>query len=123
MSERLSCASYFLYLQLVGYFFLFGSFIYVKGWGNLLLFCYCCLVAKLCPTLCYPMDCSLPGSSVHGISQTRILEWLAISISKGFSGPRGQTPISCLSGRFFTTEPPRKSYLNSCLKKKIPVTF
>ena len=38
-------------------------------------------VAQLCPTLCDPMDCSLPVSSVHGISQTRILEWVAISFS------------------------------------------
>ena len=36
-------------------------------------------VAQLCPTLCNPMDCSLPGSSVHGILQARILEWVAIS--------------------------------------------
>ena len=46
----------------------------------------CChLVAHLCPTLCNPMDCSQPGSSVHGISQARVLEWIAISFSKGFS--------------------------------------
>ena len=38
------------------------------------MYIYCCLVTKLCPTLCYPMDCSPPGSSVHGISQARILE-------------------------------------------------
>ena len=41
----------------------------------------CCLVTKLCPTLCDPMDCSSWGSSVHGILQTRILEWVAISFS------------------------------------------
>ena len=41
----------------------------------------CCLVAKLSPSLCYPTDCSLPGSSVHGIFQPRILEWVAISFS------------------------------------------
>ena len=40
-----------------------------------------CSVAQLCPTLCDPMDCSLPGSSVHGIFQTRILEWVAVSFS------------------------------------------
>ena len=44
-----------------------------------------CLVAQLCPTVCDPMDCSPPGSSVHGILQARILEWVAISFS---SGPR-----------------------------------
>ena len=43
------------------------------------------LVALSCRTLCYPMDCSLPGSSVHGISQTRILEWVAIPFSRGSS--------------------------------------
>ena len=47
--------------------------------------CYCCLVAKSCPNLCSPMDCSPPGSSVHGISQARILEWAAITFSRGFS--------------------------------------
>ena len=44
--------------------------------------CCCCIVAKSCPTLCNPMDCSLPGSSVHGISQARILEWVNISSSR-----------------------------------------
>ena len=46
------------------------------------------LVAQLSPTLCDPMDCSLPGSSVHGISQIRILEWVAIPFSRGSSLPR-----------------------------------
>ena len=42
-------------------------------------------VAQLCPTLCDPMDCSLSGSSVHGIFQARVLEWIAISFSRGSS--------------------------------------
>ena len=46
------------------------------------------------------MDCSLPGSSVHGILQARILEWAAISFSKGSSQPRDQTRVSCIAGRF-----------------------
>ena len=46
------------------------------------------LVTKLCLTLCDLMDCSLPGSSVHGILQARILEWVAISFSRGSSRPR-----------------------------------
>ena len=50
-----------------------------------------CLVAKSCLTLCDPMDCSLPGSSVHGILQGRILKWVAISFSKGSSWPRDWT--------------------------------
>ena len=55
-----------------------------------------CLVAQSCLTLCNPLDCSLPGSSVHGIFQARILEWVAISFSRGYSQPRDQTCISCL---------------------------
>ena len=67
----------------------------------------CC--AQLCPTLCDSMDCSLPDLSVHEIFQTRILECLVISYSRGSSRPRGRTHVSCVScvaGRFFTTEPP-----------------
>ena len=53
-------------------------------------------------TLCDPVDCSLPGSPVHGILQERILEWVAILFSRGASQPRNQTWVSCISGRFFT---------------------
>ena len=59
-------------------------------------------VAQSCPTLCDPMDCSLPGSSVHGIFQTRVLEWVAISFSRGSSQPRDRTQVSCIPGRRFT---------------------
>ena len=48
-------------------------------------------VAQSCPTLCNPVDCSPPGSSVHGILQARILEWVAISFSRGSSQPRDRT--------------------------------
>ena len=58
-------------------------------------------VAQSCPTLCDPMDCSLPGSSVHGIFQTRVLQWVAISFSRGSSQPRDQTRLSCIAGRGF----------------------
>ena len=51
------------------------------------------------------MDCSLPGSSVCGISQARILELVAISFSQGSSLPRNRTQVSCIAGEFFTTEP------------------
>ena len=54
----------------------------------------CVLAAQLCPTLCDPMDCSLPGSFVHGILQARILEWIAIPFSRGSSQPRDQTLVS-----------------------------
>ena len=59
-------------------------------------------VAQSCPTLCDPMDCSLPGSSIHGIFQARVLEWVAISFSRGFSWPRDWTQVSCIAGRHFT---------------------
>ena len=62
---------------------------------------------------CNPMDCSLPGSSVHGILQARILEWVAIFFSEGSSRPTDQTHISCISCvtvRFFTTAPLGKPF-------------
>ena len=62
------------------------------------------LVAKLCMNSCDPMDCSPPGSSIHRILQARILEWVAISFSRGSSQPRDRTHVSCIAGRFFTTE-------------------
>ena len=61
-----------------------------------------------CLTLCDPVDCIPPGSSFQRISQATILEWVAISSSRGSSQPRDQTQVSCLSGRFFTTEAPGK---------------
>ena len=60
------------------------------------------LVVQSCPTLCDPMDCSSPGSSVHGIFQARILEWVAISYSRGSSPPRDWTQVSCVAGQVFT---------------------
>ena len=59
-------------------------------------------VAQSCLTLCYPMDCSPPGSSGHGIFQARILEWVVISFSRGSSWPRDQTWVSCIAGWLFT---------------------
>ena len=61
-----------------------------------------CLVAQLCLTLYDPMDCSLPGSSVHGDLQARILEWVAMPSSRGSSYSRDQTQVSCIAGGFFT---------------------
>ena len=58
-------------------------------------------VTQLCPTLCDPMDCSPPDSSVLGILQASILEWVAIPFSWGSSQPRDQTKVSCITGRFF----------------------
>ena len=57
---------------------------------------------------CNPMDYSAPGSSVHGISQARTVEWVVISFSRGSSQPRDQNCVSFIAGRFFITEPPGK---------------
>ena len=59
------------------------------------------LVTQLCPPLCDPIDYSPPGSTVHGILQARILEWVAISFSRGSSRPRDRSRISCIAGIFF----------------------
>ena len=59
-------------------------------------------VTQSCLTLCDPVDCSLPGSSVHGILQTRILEWIVISFSRGSSRPKDWTWVSHIAGRCFT---------------------
>ena len=56
-----------------------------------------CSVAQSCPTLCDPVDCSPPGSPVHGIVHARILEWIAISYFRGSSQLRDRTLISCIS--------------------------
>ena len=60
------------------------------------------LVTSSCLTLCDPLDCSPPGSSVRGILQARIPEWLAIPFPRRSSWPRDRNPVSCIAGRFFT---------------------
>ena len=62
----------------------------------------CVLVTQLCPTLYDPMGCSPPVSSVHGIFQARILEWVAIPFSRGSSRLGDWKPVSYIAGRFFT---------------------
>ena len=61
-------------------------------------------VAQSCPALFDPMDCSPPGSSFHGTLQVRILEWVAITFSKGSSLPRDRTWVSRIAGRFLLSE-------------------
>ena len=68
-------------------------------------------IAQSCPTLCDRMDCSLPGSSVHGIFQARILEWVAISFSRGSSRLRDRTQVSLPVGRHFTVWATREAML------------
>ena len=57
---------------------------------------HACLLTQVCPTLCKPMDCSPPGFCVSGTFQARLLEWVAISSSRGSSWPRDQTHVSCV---------------------------
>ena len=63
---------------------------------------WACSITQLCPTLCNPMDWRLPGSSVHGIFQARILEWIAISFSRGSSPPRWIILIVVCSSLLFS---------------------
>ena len=82
------------------------------------------LITQLCLTLCYAMDCSLPGSSIHGISQARTLECVAISFSRDLPDPGIEPVFSAWQGGFFTTEPPGRprwlySLFNSYLKVPI----
>ena len=67
-------------------------------------------VAQLCPTLCDSVNCSLPGSSIHGIFQAGVLEWDAISLSRGSSWPRDQTQASRTVGRRFTVWATREAF-------------
>ena len=78
-TERLSTAQYLLYVV-----------------------CMHASLLQSCLTLYDPMDCSPPGSSVHGILHARILEWVAILFSRGSSRPRDWTWVFCIAGRFFT---------------------
>ena len=59
-----------------------------------------CLVTQSCPTLCNPIDCSPPGSSIHGILQARILEWVVVPFSRGSSRPRDQTWAFCIAVKY-----------------------
>ena len=102
--KLLTCHKFVIQLDL-------GSFL--PGWGEILLYKFLLfpnyhlmwsevLVAQSCPTLCNSMDCSLPGLSVHGILQVRILEWGAILFSRELSQPRDRIWASRIAGGFFT---------------------
>ena len=99
------------------------------GLGNFHLLCHTCLSAKLlqsCPTLWDLVDCSPPGFSIRGILQARILEWVAMTFSRGSSRPRDWTRISgdsCVAGRFFTAEPPGKPLFCLARENKAPKSW
>ena len=76
-------------------------------------------VTQSCPTLCDPVDCSPPRSSVHGIFQARILEWGAISFSRGSSRPRDRTQVSHVAGRCFNLWATREAHIK-CLERANP---
>jgi len=77
------------------------------------------LAAQSCLTLCDPMDCSPLGSSAHGISQSRILEWVAISSSRQSSRPRDWIWVSSIAGRHFTLWPTREAIVSLLLTVKL----
>ena len=74
--------------------------------------CHRCSATKWCPALCHPLDYSFPGTSVHGIFQARMLEWVAISFSNEPMSP-------ALAGGFFTAEPPGKAIME--YRVEVPV--
>ena len=77
------------------------------------------LVAQSCLTLWNPIDCRLPGSSVHGILQARILEWVAIFSCRGSSRPRDWTQVSFIAGIFWATREAQSNYTPHTHKKKM----
>ena len=83
----------------------------------------CVWVTQYCLSLCHPMDCIPPGSSLHGIFQARIVEWVVIPISRRSSPSRDQTWVSCIAGRFFTVwairEAPLGTYLATFYKSDV----
>ena len=79
-------------------------------------------VTQSCPTLCDPMDCSWPGSSVHGIFQVWILEWVAVSFSRGSSRPRDRTQVSRIVGRCFTIWATREAWILCKADLNSPIT-
>ena len=78
-------------------------------------------VAQSRLTLCDPMDCSPAGSSVHGIFQTRMLEWVAISFSRGSSQPRERTQVSRIAGRGFNLWATTESQLKLTSEQISPI--
>ena len=99
--------------------FLFSKYrLWVLLWLNFV----CVLVALSCMTL-QPMDCSPPGSSVHGILQTRILDWIAIPFSRGSSGSRDWTLVSLIVGWFFNNWATREAQMKVKVAQSCPTLW
>ena len=77
-------------------------------------------IAQSCPTLCDPMDCRLPGSTIHGIFQARVLEWVAISFSRGSSQPRIEPRSPALEADALPSELPGKPVI--CISEVIDIS-
>ena len=105
----LSRASYLTFLK--SSVFIEVDFIHFMFFFFLINYMCVCLVAQLCLTLCNPLDCCPSGSFVHGILQTRILEWVAMPSSRGSSQPRDQTQVSCIADGFLTVWVTREAQL------------
>ena len=90
-----------LSLITICYFFYLAMLVVTESEGK---------VAQSCLTLCNPMDCSLPGFSVHGILQARILEWVTISFYRGSSQPKDQTEVSWIARRHFNLWATREAH-------------
>ena len=86
------------------------SFRWTAKWFSYIYVCVC-KSTQLCPTLFDPMDYRSPGTSVHGLLQARIQEWVAIPFSMGSSQPRDRPQVSCIAGRFFTVWATREAHM------------
>ena len=80
---------------------------------------YACMLSQSCLTICDSMDSSPPGSSIHGLLQARVLEWVAISSSRGPSPPRDWTQVSHIAGRFFTVWATKEALLFLLICKRL----
>ena len=91
-------------IQICVYIYLsFFNILFHYGFHRIVNMLYsCCVVAKSCLTFCDTMDYSPPGSSVHGVLLARILEWVAISFSRGSSQTKDQTRVSCIGRQILT---------------------
>ena len=97
-----------LYYIFIIFFLLLTMFMWILGWFSYLTLIFLLQLLRekwnrsVVSDSLWPIDCSLSGSSVHGIFQARVLEWIAIAFSRGSSRPRDRTQISCIAGRRFT---------------------
>ena len=80
-------------------------------------------VIKSCPTLCNPVDCSSPSSSVYGTLQARILEWVTTAFSRGSSQPRDHTQVSCIADRFFSNWTTREVFMVRLTNSQLHIHF